>query len=63
MRKQMEGNRATKLLGEGDREPQGQREPGRDTLGKLGRLRDKDEGDTWSRNGEGWETRKWGETS
>lgn len=54
MRKQMGGNRATELLSEGDREPQGHREPDRDTFGKPGRLRDKDQGDTWSRNREGW---------
>lgn len=56
----MEGNRATELLSEGDRETQGHREPGRDTFGKLGRLRDKDPGDTWNRNGDKWEDSEMG---
>lgn len=53
MRKQTEGNRATELLSEGDREPQGHREPGRDTFGKWESRRSRP-GDTWSRKGEGW---------
>lgn len=44
MRKQMEGDRATEVLNEGDRDTG--IHPGRATFGKLEGLRDKDWGDS-----------------